>query len=127
MPRVEKTDGGLVYIRPLDRRFEIGDRADVSAEQAQYLVEERGDFDVVDAGDADVATEDESTSGESEEGVGPPFDPAEHTVDELESKLEDGDYGGSELHALAAAEEDGKNRETALDAIKVHTPENEEA
>ncbi|MFC4549385.1 MULTISPECIES: hypothetical protein [Halorussus] len=47
MPRVEKTDGGLVYLRPLDRRFEIGDQVDVDEEMAAYLCEERGDFEYV--------------------------------------------------------------------------------
>jgi hypothetical protein len=45
MPRVEKTSGGRVYIRPLNRRFGIGDQADVDEEMAAYLTEERDDFE----------------------------------------------------------------------------------
>ena len=44
MPTVEKAAGAWVYIRPLDRDFHVGDRADVDDELATYLVEERGDF-----------------------------------------------------------------------------------
>jgi len=48
MPTVEKAGGAWVYIRPLDRDFRAGDRADVDDELATYLVEERGDFVYVD-------------------------------------------------------------------------------
>lgn len=56
----------------------------------------------------------------------PPFNPGEKTVDELEAELEDGDYGSSELTELAAAEEEGKNRETAIEAIEAHIQSDEE-
>lgn len=48
MPTVEKTRGGQVYIRSVGQYFSIGDRADVSESEATYLVEERGDFEIVD-------------------------------------------------------------------------------
>jgi len=47
----------------------------------------------------------------------PPFDPADCTVDDLRDRLDETDYTAEELDALAAAEADGKNRETAHDAI----------
>jgi len=53
MARVEKITGGRVYIRPLATEFEVGDQADVDAEMAAYLVEERGDFERVDDGEDD--------------------------------------------------------------------------
>lgn len=46
MPTVEKTAGGRVHVRGIGR-FSIGDRADVSADEAAYLCEERGDFEYV--------------------------------------------------------------------------------
>lgn len=58
MPTVEKTRGGRVYMRSLDRQFSIGDRAEVDDAEAEYLVEERGDFEIVDDED-DVETCDE--------------------------------------------------------------------
>jgi len=65
MPTVEKTAGAWVYIRALDRDFHIGDQADVGADLADYLVEERGDFAYVgERGDtAGVATADDDTEG----------------------------------------------------------------
>jgi hypothetical protein len=48
---------------------------------------------------------------------GPPIDPADHTVDELEAALDESDYSSAELDALETAEEQGKNRTTALDEI----------
>lgn len=72
MVTVEKVSGGPVYIRPLDRDFEIGDRADVDEEWASYLIEERGDFerlvDVEAAGEPD-ADEEGDTETEYEERV----------------------------------------------------------
>jgi len=45
-----------------------------------------------------------------------PFDPSDYTVDELRDALAEG-YTDDELDALYQAEDDGKDRETALDAI----------
>lgn len=61
MTVVEKTSGGVVYVRLLDRRFTIGDRVDVSAEQAARLVG-RGDFERVN----DAAADGESSEGEND-------------------------------------------------------------
>jgi len=52
-----------------------------------------------------------------------PFDPCDLTVDELTSALEDDDLDSDDLDALAAAEADGKDRDTALDAIDAHREE----
>lgn len=113
MPRVEKTEGGLVYIRPLDRRFEIGDRADVGEELAAYLVEERGDFDVVEGDDSDAATAWAFPDGEELNDL---------TVDEVKNLLSTGEYD----HVLAeieSAEKNGKDRSTVHDAIKARRTE----
>lgn len=49
------------------------------------------------------------------EKTGAPFDPSEHTVDELKSELDGLD--AAELRGLRQAEVEGKNRTTALGAI----------
>ena len=67
MPTVEKTTGGRVYIRSADRRFSVGDRADVSEQEAAYLVEERGDFDIVDDTDSAEANPDVEAESDVEE------------------------------------------------------------
>lgn len=58
-----------------------------------------------------------------DEDVEPPFDPSEKTVDELQDALEQNEYSDAELEALAEAEADGKNRETALEAIEAELEE----
>lgn len=52
MPTVEKVRGGRSYIRLVGRRFTEGDRAEVSTSEAEYLVEENGDFAYVEDGHA---------------------------------------------------------------------------
>lgn len=47
MVEVEKVSGGRVNVRGMGH-YEIGDRDDLSADDARYLVEERGDFEYVD-------------------------------------------------------------------------------
>ncbi|WP_435175643.1 hypothetical protein [Halorussus sp. AFM4] len=66
---------------------------------------------------ADAYDVDPETLIPSDDAVEPPFDPSEFNVDELEERLEGADLTVDELDALADAEADGKNRETALDAI----------
>lgn len=118
MPTVEKTSGGRVYIRPLDQRFGIGDRVDVDEEMAAYLCDERGDFSRIvekdDAEDESEDTEDESESEDVDEEL--PFDPADLTVDELEERIADIDDAET-LDAIGQAEDEGKSRETAFEAI----------
>lgn len=53
-----------------------------------------------------------------EEAVEPPFDPGEFTNDELEEELSDRDLSDAELDALYDAEEEGDNRNGALNAIE---------
>ena len=47
MQGVEKVSGGEVYVRGIGR-FTVGDTAEVSDNEAAYLVDERGDFRRVD-------------------------------------------------------------------------------
>lgn len=111
MPTVEKTSGGRVYIRPLDQRFEIDDRVDVDEEMAAYLCDERGDFSrIVEKDDTEDESEPEADSDEL------PFDPADLTVDELEERIADIDDVET-LDAIGQAEDEGKSRETAFEAI----------
>lgn len=56
----------------------------------------------------------------------PPFDPSEYTVDEIEAELAEGEFSSAELDALAEAEADGKDRETALEAIEDASEDEEE-
>lgn len=115
MPVVEKVSGGLVYIRSLDQRFGIGDRADVDDVEAEYLVEDRGDFKIVDGSDEDT------------EGTTAPFDPGEFTVPELKEELGEGSqFTLDELGALAESESDGKDRDTALGAIRARMDDGED-
>jgi len=46
MPEVEKTSDARVTIRGIGE-FTVGDRADVTADEAAYLCDERGDFERV--------------------------------------------------------------------------------
>lgn len=69
MPVVEKVRGGRVTVRHVGH-FDVGDRKEVSAEEAAYLVEERGDFAYVDESEADgdpAEADDDTTDGSSEE------------------------------------------------------------
>jgi len=58
MPRVQKTTGSETFVRGAGR-FEVGDEADVDAEMAAYLVDERGDFDYVDGPPDDAPSEED--------------------------------------------------------------------
>jgi hypothetical protein len=50
-------------------------------------------------------------------GVEPSIDPAEYSVSDLEDELRGRDISDGERQALLDAEEDGKNRTTAVTAI----------
>lgn len=65
----------------------------------------------------DVLTKVEPEKGGDEE---PPVDPGNLTVTELEESLEDDSYHWTpnSLSALLAAEQSGKNRTTAVEAIE---------
>lgn len=98
MKRVKKTRGGIVYLRSERRRFRAGDTAEVSADKAAYLSEERGDFTIVDDVTTDVP------------------DPGEFTLDELEEELAGVDTVDT-LDAIESAERDGKGRDGAFERI----------
>lgn len=63
MPTVEKVTPGRVRVRDIGR-FEHGDRAEVSAAEAEYLVEQRGDFAMVDGDELVGAVTDEPAADE---------------------------------------------------------------
>lgn len=52
MPTVEKVRGGRVMVRGIGR-FEVGDQAEISEADAEYLIEERGDFEYVNGDNGD--------------------------------------------------------------------------
>ncbi|PCR89315.1 hypothetical protein [Natrinema ejinorense] len=64
----------------------------------------------------DVEPIDEGGGGDPV-GDMPPFPPQERTVEEIQDTLDEYDYPEDALEALEAAERDGKDRDTALDAI----------
>lgn len=112
MPTVEKVRGGSVYIRPLDRDFEIGDRAGVGEDMAAYLCEVRGDFDLAD--------------GESEEGdAGDDFGVNGWLENDYQDRADAVLAGGLDdyLDEIEAAE----TSETVLDAVDERRDELEEA
>lgn len=65
----------------------------------------------------DDEDEDENEDEEADSEAEPPFDPGEHSVDDLRDRLDEGDYSDAELDALADAEAAGDDRSTAQDAI----------
>ncbi len=70
MPTVKKTDGPRGYIRALERRVRVGETYDVSRGEAEYVLEERTDFELVEGsldGDEDDAEDDDADEGEAEE------------------------------------------------------------
>lgn len=120
MPTVEKTHGGRVVLRAIGRQLSVGDRAEVSDELAAYLCDDRGDFAVVDdAGATEDETDDDAVGQEDgpPDARGPIPDPSEHSVKDLSDKLSDID----DIDVLAAvydAEDAGKDRDSAIDAIQ---------
>ena len=71
--------------------------------------------------------------GSDSDDDGPPVDPAAFTVAELRSHLDEHEHTPAELDALYRAEADGvgvdsepKGRQTALDAINAHRPDDED-
>lgn len=119
MPVVEKTSGGRVNVRGIGE-FVPGDQAEVGQGEAEYLVEERGDFQVVDAGEPEEpAPEEAETEAEPE--------PSEDTADESFDVDEwlDRDYQ-DRAEAVAAGDvddhleeiEDEETSETVIEAIQ---------
>jgi hypothetical protein len=110
MPVFEKTAGGEVLLRGLDRRVSIGDRVDVNEAYAEYL-QERGDFAVVD--DHHDAEFREVDDGDDEQEG---FDAAAF-VDRtpVEDVVEDIEAGEVDDHLDAVAE--AASRVTVEDAV----------
>lgn len=118
MPRVEKTTGGRLRSRVADQEFVGGETYDVDAETAEYLVNERGGFEIVDAGgmtDETAEEEPDHDDLDGEEGT-LPFSPASNTIDELSEKIAEIDDVET-LRALRNVEEEQKNRDGATDAL----------
>lgn len=98
----------------------IGDGAERIASAHPHDVERVTVDDDGDAGDTGGDTVESEAPGSDEQYVESPFDPGDHTVDELRDALENipDDVTDAELEALAEAERDGDNRTSALDAIE---------
>jgi hypothetical protein len=92
-----------------------------SAEVAETIADRHPNIDLGEAvvtADVDESDEDSGEpTPEAEDEAGPPFDPSDHSVDDLRDELDAGDYDADELEALRTAETTGDNRTTALEAI----------
>ena len=119
MPTVEKVTSGRVYVRQVDREFSVGESVDVSDADAAYLVDERGDFEVVD--DGDDSESDGTAEGDPIEGKPvAEIDVAEHLNRWLDQhythraeQVRGGDVDDS-LDAVAEAE----TSETVIEAVE---------
>jgi len=115
MPRVRYAGGSTYTIRNGPTFEDEGDEADVDEETAERLTA-RPDFEVVDTDDDTVREEDgppDETAGDS--GT-LPFNPADHTNDEIAEKVAEID-GEAALVALRNLEAEQKDRTGATDAI----------
>jgi len=113
MPVFEKTTGGEVLLRGIDRDVSVGDRVDVNEDYAEYLAD-RGDFKAVDVQDADFREVDDEDDQEDEEADG--FD-AEAFVDRtpVDDVVEDIEAGEVDDHLEAIDE--AAERVTVGDAV----------
>lgn len=122
MPAYEKTSGGEVLLRGIDRNVAVGDRVDAEGGFADYLGE-RDDFEAVDVQDTESREigEDDQDDDESDDG----FDAAEF-VDRtpVEIPVEDIEAGDVDDHLDAVAE--AAERVTVEDAIGQRRAELEE-
>jgi hypothetical protein len=120
MPTFEKTSGGQVLLRGIDRRVSVGDRVDATGGYAEYL-RGRGDFQEVDVQDAEFREVDDSGTAtpdiDASEGDTLPFNPEEHTNDEVAERVADIDDVET-LIALRNLEEEQQDRAGATDAIE---------
>ena len=118
MPVAEKTTGGEVYLRGIDQRVSIGDRVDVSDEFAEYLVEERTDFRLVDVQDVEFEETDNEDTDDTSEDVDEEsgFD-AEEFVDRkpMDDVIEDIHAGEADDHLTAV--QDAAERVGVSDAV----------
>jgi hypothetical protein len=125
MPTVEKTAGGRVNVRGVGE-FTPGDRAEVDADQAAYLCEERGDFEIVDDVEkTDDSAEPDGESEDSDAGADETFafDPGDATDFETNGWL-DNDYGDRADAVLAGGLDDyldeieeAETSQTVIDAV----------
>lgn len=121
MPTVEKTSGGRVVVRGIGE-FDPGDRVEVSDADAQYLVEERGDFEVIDGDDEtdDAAEEADDSDVAIATGDAEAFvdrTPMEDVVEDIEDGVVD-----EVLDQVEAAAE----RKGVLEAIEARRDELEQ-
>ena len=86
---------------------------------------ERGGNGPEDSADVEELPEPTDLSLDTSEAEALPFNPEEHTIDEIEAKLEDVD-DASVLEALRSLEEDQKDRDGATEAIDARLDELEE-
>ena len=115
MPTVRYRGGGGYRIRDGPAFQDDGDEADVGEGTATRLTD-RPDFELVtESADADAADEDSGNAG-----AGLEWDPNAHTVDEVRDYVGsvDGDSVREWLEAALAAEQSGKDRTTAKEAIR---------
>lgn len=114
MPTVEKTTGGRLRSRVADEEFVGGETYEVDAKTAEYLVDERGGFEVVesDRTDTDTSADD---AGESPDNDEEPDDNSDaeadieeylddNNVDEISDDIHDGQFD-DQLTALDEAAE----------------------
>jgi hypothetical protein len=109
MVRVEKVSGPRVDVRGIGH-YEIGDVDDVSAADAEYLVEERGDFRYVDGPPSDDTEEAASTSesASSEDTSEDSNDETSDETDEPDPASEAAHLADESWQRAVAAVEDGE-------------------
>ncbi|MEA5387119.1 hypothetical protein VB779_08660 [Haloarculaceae archaeon H-GB11] len=128
MPRLRYTGGGTYRVGGYG--FEAGEENNVDGELAEYLAD-HDDFEEVDGADADGGQDDAGSDDAGDDVTdGPgltasdsggeskplPFNPEEHTNDEVADKVADIDDVET-LQALRNLEEDQQDRTGATDAI----------
>lgn len=121
MPVVKKTSGGRIVVRGIGE-FIPDEEADVSKDDAQYLVDERGDFVRLDSSDEDEPTDDAAFD----------FDPAGHDDFETNGWLENDYQDRAEAVRAGGLDdflneiEDAERSDTVLEAIDERRAELEE-
>ncbi|WP_435346024.1 hypothetical protein [Haloarchaeobius sp. HRN-SO-5] len=113
MPTVQKTSGGRVTVRDIGE-FTVGDQAAVSDAEAQYLVDERGDFTLVDGEDEATADDLSKMENRLEQKLTDDTEEEEEEEEDLAAIIDDGtcpwcaDYEGDAVgkHASSAHSEE---------------------
>lgn len=110
MPRYEWTGSRSFDDNANDRTIDPGDVVELDESIAgghrEFVHVEETSEDSDDSEDPD------------DESVSAPFDPSESTVDELEEKMANEEYSDAEHAALVEAEENGKNRDSAVEVLE---------